>query len=168
MFAGVHQYRSSIHHLLRKVLPTQVLVKVSSNKQDFIEFNRHVECECGLAMTGKIPDEWLDIARKIKIPYNEEKQFHPEFDGYIVGDIIKQADVVLLGYPLMYVKDAVTRRNDLEIYEAVTRPDGPAMTWSMHSIGYLELKDEAKAAALLNRSYQPYVIEPFKVKPMLQ
>jgi hypothetical protein len=114
-------------------------------------------------MTGDVPETWLDVARKMKIPFDAERNYHPEFDGYQPGETIKQADVVLLGFPLMYVTDPVVRRNDLDIYENVTRVDGPAMTWSMHAIGHLESGEEAKGAAMLNRSYQPYLIEPFKV-----
>ena len=123
---------------------------------------RHAECACGSNMDGDIPDAWLDIARKLKVPFDEEKYYHPEFDGYEPGTIIKQADVVLLGFPIMYIKDNQSRKNDLDIYELVTREDGPAMTWSMHAIGHLELRDEERAAQLLNRSYQSYLVEPFK------
>ncbi|XP_032795803.2 protein-glucosylgalactosylhydroxylysine glucosidase [Daphnia magna] len=128
-----------------------------------IFFAKHAECQCGSSMTGDVPETWLDIARKIKIPFDVERNYHPEFDGYQPGETIKQADVVLLGFPLMYVTDPVVRQNDLDIYENVTRVDGPAMTWSMHAIGHLESGDEARGAAMLNRSFQPYLIEPFKV-----
>ncbi|KAI9552765.1 hypothetical protein GHT06_020645 [Daphnia sinensis] len=128
-----------------------------------IFFAEHAECQCGTSMTGDVPEAWLDIARKMKIPFDVERNYHPEFDGYQPGETIKQADVVLLGFPLMFVTDPVVRQNDLDIYENVTRVDGPAMTWSMHAIGHLETGDEAKGAAMLNRSFQPYLIEPFKV-----
>lgn len=54
------------------------------------------------------------------------------------------------------------RRNDLETYERLTDPGGPAMTWGMYSVGWLELGREAEAQALFERSYRPYVREPFK------
>lgn len=117
-------------------------------------------------MSSSVPEGWLNVARQLKIPYDADLQYHPEFDGYLPGEIIKQADVVLLGFPIMYVKDPVTRRNDLDKYENVTRPDGPAMTWSMHAIGHLELGDDFRAEQLLNRSFQPYLIEPFKVNEL--
>lgn len=113
--------------------------------------------------SGSIPDEWLEIARQLKVPYDDNLKYHPEYDGYKLGEPIKQADVVLLGFPIMYVKDPITRKNDLELYENVTRADGPAMTWSMHSIGHLEIGEEFRAEELLNRSYQPYLVQPFKV-----
>jgi trehalose/maltose hydrolase-like predicted phosphorylase len=115
-------------------------------------------------MSASIPDDWLKVARQLKIPYDKNLQYHPEFDGYKLGEPIKQADVVLLGFPIMYVKDYTARKNDLEFYENVTRIDGPAMTWSMHAIGHLEIDEESRAETLLNRSYQPYVVEPFKVR----
>ena len=113
-------------------------------------------------MDGAISDAWLDIARKLRVPFNEEMYYHPEFDGYEPGTPIKQADVVLLGFPIGFIKDTKSRQNDLDIYENVTREDGPAMTWSMHSVGHLELGDQNRAAQLLNRSYQSYLVEPFK------
>lgn len=76
---------------------------------------------------------------------------------------IKQADVTLLGYPLQYANiRASTRRNNLEFYENVTRPSGPAMTWSMHAMGQLDL-GMAPTKQLFNRSYAPYIKKPFYV-----
>lgn len=42
---------------------------------------------------------------------------------------MKQADVVLLGYPVPFSLSPPVRRKNLEMYEAVTSPQGPAMTW---------------------------------------
>lgn len=46
-----------------------------------------------------------------------------------LGEEVKQADVVLLGYPVPFPLSPCVRRTNLEIYEAVTSPQGPAMTW---------------------------------------
>jgi hypothetical protein len=59
------------------------------------------------------------------------------------------------------------RQNDLLAYEPLTRIDGPAMTWSMHSIGFLELGDFAKAQQLFQRSYETYVRPPFNVSQLI-
>ncbi|XP_051885325.1 protein-glucosylgalactosylhydroxylysine glucosidase isoform X2 [Pristis pectinata] len=109
-----------------------------------------------------VPSEWMKIAEKIKVPFDPEKQYHPEFDGYKSGDVVKQADVVLLGYPLMYHMSPQVRKNDLVMYEAVTDPEGPAMTWSMFAIGWLELKNATQAQQQLNKCYSN-IQEPFKV-----
>lgn len=49
--------------------------------------------------------------------------------GLLAGRPVKQADTVMLGYPLGLTMTPEVRRNDLETYEAVTDPRGPAMTW---------------------------------------
>ncbi|XP_008584790.1 PREDICTED: acid trehalase-like protein 1 [Galeopterus variegatus] len=109
-----------------------------------------------------VPDQWLLVADKIKVPFDPERNFHPEFDGYEPGEEVKQADVVLLGYPVPFPLSPAIRRTNLEIYEAVTSPQGPAMTWSMFAVGWMELKDPVKARGLLDRSFAN-VTEPFKV-----
>ena len=108
-----------------------------------------------------IPDEWLERVSRLSLQYDPELDYHPQYQGYEPGTQIKQADTVLVGYPLMYNMSSVTRENDLKMYEAVTDPGGPAMTWGMYAIGYLELGHEDRAADLFRRSYQPYYHPPF-------
>ncbi|XP_070420688.1 protein-glucosylgalactosylhydroxylysine glucosidase isoform X4 [Equus przewalskii] len=109
-----------------------------------------------------VPNRWLVVADKIKVPFDPEQNFHPEFDGYQLGEEVKQADVVLLGYPVPFPLSPCVRRTNLEIYESVTSPQGPAMTWSMFAVGWLELKDARRARDLLERSFAN-ITEPFKV-----
>ncbi|XP_027436255.1 protein-glucosylgalactosylhydroxylysine glucosidase isoform X2 [Zalophus californianus] len=78
------------------------------------------------------------------------------------GEEVKQADVVLLGYPIPFHLSPHIRRKNLEVYEAVTSPKGPAMTWSMFAVGWMELKDPQRARDLLERSFAN-IAEPFKV-----
>lgn len=104
---------------------------------------------------------------------------------------MKQADVVLLGFPLMHPMHPEVRRNDLVMYEPVTELSGPAMTWvrgahpqhgpsylshsitvgadplcsllqSMFAVGWLELKETQRAQGLLNKCFSN-ITEPFKV-----
>lgn len=82
---------------------------------------------------------------------------------WLENTTIKQADVVLLDFPLMWPMSDKVRRNNLLAYEPLTRADGPAMTWSMHSIGFTELGDFNKAEQLFRRSYETYVRPPFNV-----
>lgn len=109
-----------------------------------------------------VPSRWLAVADKIKVPFDLKRNFHPEFDGYEPGEEVKQADVVLLGYPVPFSLSPQVRRRNLEVYEAVTSPQGPAMTWSMFSVGWMELKDARRAGDLLGRSFAN-ITEPFKV-----
>lgn len=127
-----------------------------------IFFAEYAKCLCGEAM-DPVPAEWVSRAKAFTYLYDAERDFHPEYEGYETNRAIKQADVVLLGFPLQYPMNESTRKNDLLIYENVTRENGPAMTWAMHTVGFLELEDEEKSSALFNKSYQPYMREPFKV-----
>ncbi|KAK2866874.1 hypothetical protein Q8A67_024991 [Cirrhinus molitorella] len=108
------------------------------------------------------PPAWQDVADKIKIPFDQELKYHPEYDGYKQGTTVKQADVVLLGYPLAMPMTPEIRRNDLEMYEAITDPLGPAMTWGMFALGWLELGEAERAQILLKKCYQN-IQKPFQV-----
>ncbi|NXK87366.1 PGGHG glucosidase, partial [Formicarius rufipectus] len=109
-----------------------------------------------------VPEEWEDRASKLKVPFDAERKYHPEYDGYSPGEPVKQADVVLLGFPLMHPMSAEVRRNDLEMYEPVTDLAGPAMTWSMFAVGWLELKEVQRAQSQLLKCFSN-ITEPFKV-----
>jgi hypothetical protein len=67
----------------------------------------------------------------------------------------------------MWPMNDQVRRNDLLAYELLTRASGPAMTWSMHSIGFIELGDFIKAQQLFRRSYETYVRPPFNVSQLI-
>lgn len=108
-------------------------------------------------------DEWIDIAGKIKVLYDHELDYHPQFEGYQVGEEIKQADAVLVGYPLMFPMNHSTRVNDLKLYGNATRSSGPAMTSSMYAINYLDVNDEVNANEMLSESFKPHVRKPFNV-----
>lgn len=109
------------------------------------------------------------IAEKIYVPFDSETNYTPEFDQYDYTQVkgqtnatVKQADVILLHYPLMVPLPEDVHRNNLRIYESVTSTRGPAMTWSMFAIGHLQLKNVEKAAELFERQYV-HVQEPFQV-----
>eukprot|EP01132_Coremiostelium_polycephalum_P008602 gene8602-10589_t len=100
-----------------------------------------------------IPSQlWQSISNTLKIPYNETTNIHPEYDGFD-GKTVKQADVILLGFPLMYNMTKQTRLNDLLYYEPITDPNGPAMTHSMFVVGWLEVGRNDKAALEWPLSY---------------
>lgn len=115
----------------------------------------------------KVSDKWLDIADKLVIPFDKKRNYYPEFEGYMIGTRIKQADAIMLGYPLMRNMSKTVRQNDLLFYDVyngyhVTDLNGPAMTWSMFVIGWLELGNISKAEESFKKSFlnlqQPYKI----------
>eukprot|EP00698_Gefionella_okellyi_P022545 TRINITY_DN7490_c0_g1_i1.p1 TRINITY_DN7490_c0_g1~~TRINITY_DN7490_c0_g1_i1.p1 ORF type:complete len:745 (+),score=159.18 TRINITY_DN7490_c0_g1_i1:45-2279(+) len=85
-----------------------------------------------------------DYAANVTILFDELKQMHPQYKGFPAGNRwfngeVKQADVVLLGYPVQMNMPANVRLNDLQFYEALYAPNGPDMTWSMSAVAWLEL-----------------------------
>ncbi|XP_027436258.1 protein-glucosylgalactosylhydroxylysine glucosidase isoform X5 [Zalophus californianus] len=104
-----------------------------------------------------------DVVRDVAEFWCSRVEWSPEEEKYhLKGEEVKQADVVLLGYPIPFHLSPHIRRKNLEVYEAVTSPKGPAMTWSMFAVGWMELKDPQRARDLLERSFAN-IAEPFKV-----
>lgn len=95
------------------------------------------------------------------IPFDVTNNYHPEYDGYR-GIEVKQADVILLGFPLMVNMSLDVRRNDLSFYEPRTNPRGPAMTKSMFAIGWLDVGDYTRAEKSFKESYinakEPFLV----------
>ena len=57
----------------------------------------------------EVPREWLKIAEKLTIPFDGKNNYHPEYEGYTLDKEVKQADAILIGYPLMYEMDRKVR-----------------------------------------------------------
>lgn len=127
------------------------------------QFSLEFTAEIADILNKSIPESWKAIAKYIKIPFDQQNQIHLEYDGYSQGQKIKQADVTLLAFPLQYPMSKSIQLNDLLYYASVTDPAGPAMTWSMYAVDFLQLGYEQEAFSSFNRSYQPYVHPPFGV-----
>eukprot|EP01031_Cornospumella_fuschlensis_P033191 gene33192-40158_t len=102
------------------------------------------------------------VAEGLVMLFDETLQVHPEYAGY-PGNLVKQADVVLLHYPLGMEMPASVQLNDLEYYSSRTDPKGPAMTWGMHCVGYLDLQQFDRAAQFFNMSFQDNMHAPLMV-----
>jgi len=76
------------------------------------------------------------------------------------GEIIKQADVNLLSYPLDIVKGE-TLLKDLKYYEAKLAVEGPAMGKSVFAVIYARLGDAENAFRLFKGSYEANKRPPF-------
>jgi protein-glucosylgalactosylhydroxylysine glucosidase len=107
------------------------------------------------------PESWIPIMENLKIPFNTEEQIHLEYDGY-TDEEIKQADVILLGFPLMFNMTSTIRANDLDFYSPLTDASGPAMTWSMTAVGYIDTKDYVTAQKYFIQGFAN-AQEPFQV-----
>lgn len=102
---------------------------------------------------GRTPDPaWRKTADAIVMEYDAKRRIHPEYEGY-TNATIKQADVVLLGYPLLMNMSLEDRRRDLEFYAPRTDPQAPCMSWSMYVVAYLDVGDLKGAAANFEHSF---------------
>ena len=111
------------------------------------------------------PREWEEIIEKLYIPYDVKLQYHPEYEGFEInkpGVVVKQADTILINYPLQYPMTDAAKNNDLNFYSNITDPNGPAMTHSMFSIGWLEVGNKVAAQKEFKKNYAN-IQEPFKV-----
>ncbi|KEI44325.1 discoidin domain-containing protein [Saccharopolyspora rectivirgula] len=107
------------------------------------------------------PAEWATIADRLRIPFDEQEQVFLQYDGYD-GHLIKQADTVLLQYPLEWPMSDEVAANTLAYYAPRTDPDGPAMTDAVHAIDAAEIGEPGCATnTYLNRSILPFLVEPF-------
>ncbi|XP_058447939.1 protein-glucosylgalactosylhydroxylysine glucosidase-like [Malaya genurostris] len=120
-------------------------------------------CEGVVESSESERQEFTKIARALTLVYDEMRDFHPQYAGYTLGAMIKQADVALLGYPLEFPMNGSTKENNLRYYAYVTRSDGPAMTWAIHTIGFLDLEQFDLAATMFEKSYKQYMREPYNV-----
>jgi trehalose/maltose hydrolase-like predicted phosphorylase len=113
-------------------------------------------------LLGKQPNPaWKTVADGLPVLLDPSSQIRPEFEGY-AGDLVKQADVVMLTYPWEWNESQTIGLNDLNYYEQRTDPDGPAMTDSIHAIDSLALGvPGCPAYDLTQRSVKPFVQPPF-------
>eukprot|EP01104_Vermistella_antarctica_P000973 TRINITY_DN11045_c0_g1_i1.p1 TRINITY_DN11045_c0_g1~~TRINITY_DN11045_c0_g1_i1.p1 ORF type:complete len:757 (+),score=166.06 TRINITY_DN11045_c0_g1_i1:169-2439(+) len=124
--------------------------------------------EIASIMNVTVPKSWpaIEAGLVASIPFDSELNIHLEYDGYNTSggqsSIIKQADVILLGFPLMVNMTPAVREADLVYYSNVMSLSGPAMTWGMTAIGFIDIGDFATAAAYFNQSYSN-IQPPFNV-----
>ncbi len=79
------------------------------------------------------------------------------------GEEIKQADAILLSYPLEAITASEPVRRDLEYYAARTHKNGPAMTKSITALLYERLGLPEKAYATFEDGLAPNKRPPFGV-----
>jgi len=107
------------------------------------------------------PIIWTKIAQNIRFSYLENgvTKEHSTYHG----EMIKQADVTLLGYPLNIVS-AEQQKKDLNYYaDKIDSINGPAMSFSSYSIQYARLGLAKKAYEAFRRSYIRNLRPPFNV-----
>ncbi|MGW0787025.1 glycosyl hydrolase family 65 protein [Streptomyces sp. NPDC002911] len=107
------------------------------------------------------PSGWTRVADGLRIPYDAERKIFLQYAGYN-GSTIKQADTVLLVYPLEWPMAEGAAAATLDYYAARTDPDGPAMTDSVHAIDAAAIGEPGCATyTYLQRAVRPFVRGPY-------
>lgn len=103
--------------------------------------------------------DWSNVAEKLKFNYfpNGVMKEHNDYNG----EIIKQADVNLLAYPLQVVTNKKQVMSDLNYYEPKISEEGPAMGYSVLAVLHARYGNTEKAYELFRRSYIPNKKHPF-------
>ncbi|KAF7592440.1 hypothetical protein BBP40_000288 [Aspergillus hancockii] len=110
------------------------------------------------------PNEtWSEIAENIlMLRQNNVTLEYTSMNGTAV---VKQADIVLVTYPLAYESDNYTDEtslHDLDYYANKQSADGPAMTWAIFSIVASDVSPSGCSAYTYHQySYDPYSRAPF-------
>ena len=109
----------------------------------------------------KAPANWTVIADHLRMPFDAQNQAFLQYDGY-EGTQIKQADTVLLLYPLEWPMSTQVAADTLDYYAPRTDPDGPAMTDAIHAVDAAQIGEPGCAThTYLMRSIRPFVRDPF-------
>ena len=112
-------------------------------------------------LNEKVNEEWIKVSEKLVI--HKENGITQNYKGY-KGQMIKQADVNLLAYPLHIITDKNQIKKDLEYYaDKIDKKDGPAMASGVLSVLYARLGDRDKAYEYFVKSYLPNSRPPFGV-----
>jgi trehalose/maltose hydrolase-like predicted phosphorylase len=107
------------------------------------------------------PAQWTTIADHLRMPFDATNQVFLQYAGYS-GTLIKQADTVLLIYPMEWPMSSQVAANTLDYYAARTDPDGPAMSDAMHAVDSAQIGEPGCATnTYLDRSIQPFIRDPF-------
>ncbi|KAH8403172.1 hypothetical protein KR222_006277, partial [Zaprionus bogoriensis] len=126
-----------------------------------LDFGAWTGTQCGDNNTEQYA-KWRELKDRLVILHDAARDYHPQHLGYQTNAVVKQADTILLGYPLQFDTSS-THLNDLHYYAGVTRESGPAMTWSMFAANYLGTAEDWRAREYFTRGYQSYVRPEFKV-----
>ncbi|EAW12238.1 alpha,alpha-trehalase treA [Aspergillus clavatus NRRL 1] len=107
-------------------------------------------------------ETWSKIAENVLVI--RENDVTLEYTTMNGTTVVKQADVVLVTYPLVYDNNYTSEYslNDLDFYANKQSPDGPAMTWAIFAITANDVSPSGCSAYTYHQnSYDPYMRAPF-------
>ena len=110
-------------------------------------------------------DTWTDQAAKVEFSTDVEANIILEYPEQNGSTVVKQADIILITFPLSYTGQNYTAERslaDLDYYAAKQSTDGPGMTYAMFSIIANQVSPSGCSAYTYQHySYYPYVRAPW-------
>ena len=119
-------------------------------------------CKAAGVCGEPVPAAWEEVGKNIRILHFENgvTREHATYNG----EMIKQADVNLLGYPLYFITDIQAQEKDMKYYADKIDPKyGPAMSYSIFCVQYARMGDAQRAYEMFCHCYQPNLRAPFGV-----
>ncbi|SCU97577.1 LADA_0H07008g1_1 [Lachancea dasiensis] len=120
--------------------------------------------DIGRHLKEKVDPKWKEVSSKILIPI-AESNITLEYSGMNSSVEIKQADVMLMTYPLGYITDETILDNairNLYYYSERQSASGPAMTYPVFVAAAAGLLNHGcSSQSYLYKSVLPYVRAPF-------
>ncbi|CAR22033.1 alpha,alpha-trehalase ATH1 [Lachancea thermotolerans CBS 6340] len=120
--------------------------------------------DVGNHLQEEIDPRWVEVSDKMFIPI-AESNITLEYSGMNASVEIKQADVMLMTYPLGYITDETILDNairNLYYYSERQSPSGPAMTYPVFVAAAAGLLNHGcSSQSYLYKSVLPYLRAPF-------
>lgn len=144
-----------LYDIIGVMPPDEYVINVNNSAFTNMVAIRSLESAASIALYLGLANHTIYsyYACHIYMPFDRKLRYHPEYDGYILGTTIKQADVILMGFPFLWEMSESVRLKDLEVYDKVVSLKGPAMSDSMYAIGWLEQKQYDKAVSSFQRMF---------------
>ena len=113
-------------------------------------------------LVGEVPNpQWSEVAERLVIRRFADGTVR-EHDTYD-GEMIKQADVNLISFPLDVITDPGTVHQNLAYYEDRIDEEGPNMSYCMLAGAAARSGNAARAAQLFEKALKPYRKGPFRI-----
>lgn len=123
--------------------------------------------EAAAVLGESVPDKFANVSAGLSIEvadtvpgrkdlkggYHPEYKDFPSSSGGAKHPTVKQADAIMLSYPLGVEMNQTVLANDLSFYDGITDPDGPAMTWAMFAIGWFNAGNFTASQGHFQRGY---------------
>jgi trehalose/maltose hydrolase-like predicted phosphorylase len=121
----------------------------------------HAAMKAAEILDRKPDSTWQEVSERLYIP-EFTNGIVKEHDNYS-GEIIKQADVNLISFPLNVITDKNKIRKNLDYYEDKITDMGPNMSYPMYAGAAARAGDRKRARKFFERALFPYRKGPFRI-----